>query len=212
MALAWPLTQFSDYNSPMPEPTPSPKQQLRQQCRAMRRELGEQTRLRFSWSMCQYLAAWEVFQSAETILTYLPMKAEVDLRPLLEQFPAKRWLLPRILPEENHRMDFHPYDPARLVIHKFGMAEPAADLPIVPAEVVELVLVPGLAYDRLGWRLGYGGGYYDRFLSRFSGISVGVAYQALLLESIPHSGYDVPVGWVVSETGLFQAGSTFPAC
>jgi len=170
----------------------------------MRRELGEQQRLRASRLVCEHLSGWKVFQRAETILAYLPMKAEVDLRPLLEQFPQKRWLLPRILPEDNHRMDFHPYDPARLVIHKFGMAEPAADLPIVPAGAVELVLVPGLAYDRQGWRLGYGGGYYDRFLARFNGISVGVAYQALLLESVPHSGYDVPVGWVVSETGLLR--------
>jgi len=184
---------------------PDPKHQLRQQCRAIRRELGEEQRQRASQAICEQLAAWQVFQHAETILTYLPMKAEVDLRPLLGQFPKKRWMLPRIVPEENHRMDFHPYDPARLVIHPFGMAEPAADLPLVPAEEIELVLVPGLAYDRQGWRLGYGGGYYDRFLSRFNGISVGVAYQALVLEFIPHSGYDVSVRWIVTETGLFEA-------
>lgn len=189
----------------MSNTNPDPKQALRQRCRAIRRELGEETRLRASRSICAHLAAWEVFQRAETILTYLPIKAEVDLRPLLEPFPAKHWLLPRIVPEENHRMDFHPYDPARLVIHKFGMAEPAADLPVVPAEEIQLVLVPGLAYDRQGWRLGYGGGYYDRFLSQFGGVSVGVAYHALVLEAVPHSGYDLPVGWIVSETGLFQA-------
>ncbi len=185
---------------------PNSKQSLRKKCRIIRRELGEENRRLANQSICEHLAAWPVFQRAETILTYMPMKAEVDLRPLLGQFPAKRWVLPRIVPEENHRMDFHPYDPARLVIHPFGMAEPTADLPIVLPEMVELVLVPGLAYDRQGWRLGYGGGYYDRFLSRFSRISVGVVYQALLLESVPHSGYDVPVGWIVTEQGLFQAG------
>jgi 5-formyltetrahydrofolate cyclo-ligase len=141
----------------------------------------------------------------------MPIKAEVDLRPLLEQFPQKRWLLPRIRPEENHRMDFHPYDPARLVIHKFGMAEPAADLPVVPADEIELVLVPGLAYDRQGWRLGYGGGYYDRFLAGFGGVSVGVTFHDLLLDTVPHSGYDLPVGWIVSETGLFQARNVPPS-
>ncbi len=189
-------------------PEPSPKHELRQRCRAMRRELGVEQRQRASRSICAHLAAWPVFQRAETILTYLPMKAEVDVRPLLEQFPKKRWLLPRIAPEDNHRMDFHIYDPARLVVHPFGMAEPAAGLPVVPADRVELVLVPGLAYDRQGWRLGYGGGYYDRFLSRFDGISVGVTYQALVLESIPHHKHDVAVGWVVSEIELFQTGSS----
>lgn len=182
----------------------TPKHELRKQCRALRRELGEEHRQRASRSICEHLAAWEIFQRAETVAAYLPMKAEVDLRPLLEQFPAKRWLLPRIAPEEGHRMDFHIYDPARLVVHPFGMAEPAADLPVVAAAEIELVLAPGLAYDRQGWRLGYGGGYYDRFLSHFDGISVGVAYQALVLESVPHSGYDVPVGWIATETGLYR--------
>lgn len=189
-------------------PDPNPKQQLRQRCRALRRELGEEHRQRASRSICEHLAAWEFLQRAETVAAYLPMKAEVDLRPLLEQFSHKRWLLPRIVPEEEHRMDFHRYDPARLVLHPFGMAEPAADLPVVAAADIELVLVPGLAYDRQGWRLGYGGGYYDRFLSRFEGISVGVAYQALLLPSVPHSGYDVPVGWIATEIGLLRVKSS----
>ncbi len=188
------------YNSPMPDP----KHELRQRCRALRRELGKEQRQRASRWICEHLAGWEVFQRAETILTYMPMKAEVDLRPLLEQFPAKRWVLPRIVPEENHRMDFHPYNPARLVIHPFGMAEPAADLPVIPAAEIELVLVPGLAYDWQGWRLGYGGGYYDRFLARFDGISVGVAYQALVLQTIPHHEHDVAVGWIATETGLYR--------
>jgi 5-formyltetrahydrofolate cyclo-ligase len=195
----------------MSNTNPDPKQELRQRCRAIRRELGEETRQSASRSICAHLAAWPVFQRVETILTYMPIKAEVDLRPLLEQFPQKRWLLPRIRPEENHRMDFHPYDPARLVIHKFGMAEPAADLPVVPADEIELVLVPGLAYDRQGWRLGYGGGYYDRFLAGFGGVSVGVTFHDLLLDTVPHSGYDLPVGWIVSETGLFQARNVPPS-
>lgn len=184
-------------------PQPNPKHELRQRCRTLRQELSEERRQHASRQICEHLAAWQVFQRAETLAAYLPIKAEVDLRPLLEQFPAKRWLLPRIAPEE-HRIDFHLYDPAQLVVHPFGMAEPAADLPLVTAAEIELVLVPGLAYDLQGWRLGYGGGYYDRFLSRFDGISVGVAYQALVLESVPHSGYDVPVGWIATETGLLQ--------
>ncbi|GAB4490985.1 MAG: 5-formyltetrahydrofolate cyclo-ligase [Anaerolineales bacterium] len=192
------------YNTPMPEPGPQPKHELRQRCRALRRELGAATRQRASRLICEHLAAWETFRRAQTILTYMPMKSEVDLRPLLAQFPAKGWLLPRIVPEEKRRMEFHIYDPARLVVHPFGMAEPAADLPVVAADEIELVLVPGLAYDRQGWRLGYGGGYYDRFLFQFNGISVGVVYQALVLESVPHSGYDVPVGWIAIETGVLQ--------
>lgn len=181
----------------------SSRHQLRRACRAVRRQLGEAQRQRFSRQICDHLAGWRIFQHAQTVGAYLPMKGEVDLRPLLEQFPAKRWVLPRI--REERQMDFHLYDLARLVVHPFGMLEPAADLPIVPAADIALLLVPGLAYDRRGWRLGYGGGYYDRFLAGFGGISVGVTFHALLLEALPHEPHDAPVGWVVTERGLFAA-------
>lgn len=188
-------------------PIDSPKSKLRTQCRAQRQALGEETRQRASLQICEHLAAWPVLWQATTIAFYWPMKGEVDLRPLTREFPAKHWLLPRIAPQGERRMDFHRYDPARLVVHPFGMAEPAADLPVVAAPEIELVLVPGLAYDRQGWRLGYGGGYYDRFLSRFNGISAGVTYQALVLDTVPHGEHDVAVGWIVTEKGIFWAAN-----
>lgn len=189
---------------------PEAKSQLRQQCRRLRASLGEETRVRASLSICDALERWPIFQQSQTILTYMPIKGEVDLTPLLTRHPEKHWVLPRILPEEEHRMIFHPYDAARLVRHPFGMAEPAADLPAVPPEAIQLALVPGLAFDRHGWRLGYGGGYFDRFLKDFSGVSVGIVFQALLLDNLPHGSFDAPMQWIVTEgdfivTGFSQA-------
>jgi 5-formyltetrahydrofolate cyclo-ligase len=66
--------------------------------------------------------------------------------------------------------------------------------------------VPGLAFDRAGWRLGYGGGYFDRFLQDFGGVSVGAVFQALLLDSLPHGEYDVPMQWLVMEGELIKTG------
>jgi 5-formyltetrahydrofolate cyclo-ligase len=180
------------------------KSQLRQQCRKMRTSLGEETRARASQSICDSLARWPVFQQSASILTYMPIKGEVDLTPLLDRHPQKYWILPRILPEEEHRMVFHPYDPNRLVRHPFGMAEPSPDLPVVAANEIQLALVPGLAFDRRGWRLGYGGGYFDRFLKEFSGVSVGVVFQALLLDGLPHNEFDVPMKWIVTEQECFE--------
>jgi 5-formyltetrahydrofolate cyclo-ligase len=83
------------------------------------------------------------------------------------------------------------------------MLEPDPSLPVVPADQVELVLTPGLAFDLHGWRLGYGGGFYDRFLSRqHTLISLGVTYQALLLPDLPHQVHDVPVKYLVTENGV----------
>jgi 5-formyltetrahydrofolate cyclo-ligase len=186
----------------MPDDLSKTKSQLRQQCRELRASLGEEIRARASQVICERLENWTVFQQSDRILSYMPIQGEVDLTPLLTRHPEKQWMLPRILPEENHRMVFHAYDAARLVRHPFGMAEPAAHLPTVPPETIRLALVPGLAFDSHGWRLGYGGGYFDRFLENFPGVSVGIVFQALLLEAIPHGSFDVPTQWIATETGI----------
>jgi 5-formyltetrahydrofolate cyclo-ligase len=92
------------------------------------------------------------------------------------------------------------------------MLEPDPALPVIPANQVELVLTPGLAYDLHGWRLGYGGGFYDRFLSeQRTCISIGVTYQALLQTDLPHLEYDVPVQYFVTEDGVKSPSFTTPA-
>ncbi len=189
----------------MPASLAETKSQLRQQYRKLRASLGDETRSRASQSICERLETWTIFQQSVCILSYMPIKGEVDLTALLTRHPEKQWVLPRIIPEENHRMVFHPYDAARLARHPFGMAEPSADLPEIPSNAIRLVLVPGLAYDRQGWRLGYGGGYFDRFLKTFAGTSVGIAYHALFLDSLPHDQFDIPVQWIVTEDGIVQA-------
>ena len=180
------------------------KSQLRQRCKAIRKELGDEIRQQASLTICAHLAAWDIFQTSENILTYMPIRSEVDLRSLLNDFPEKHWSLPRILPGEDGRMVFHEYDPDNLIVHPYGMAEPAPHLPQVPADEIQLVLAPGLAFDRSGKRLGYGGGYYDRFFQGFKGVSLGVVFQALLLEGLPNGEHDVPVDWLVSENGLIK--------
>ena len=180
------------------------KQELRKKCKAIRLNLGTEARQAGSLAICARLSTWDVLKQAEVILTYMPMRTEVDLRPLLVKFPEKRWLIPRILSGENGQMVFHPFEPEHLVLHPFGMAEPASTLPQISPSEIQLVLVPGLAYDGSGWRLGYGGGFYDRFLSKFEGVSVGIVFKDLLLERLPHGEFDVRVGWIVSESELTE--------
>jgi 5-formyltetrahydrofolate cyclo-ligase len=180
------------------------KRQLRKQCKTIRKDLADETRRQASEAICARLATWDVFRASNIILTYMPIGTEVDLRPLLADFPGKRWLLPRILPGENGCMVFHAYDPQNLIVHSFGMAEPAPHLPQVAPTEIQLVLAPGLAFDRSGWRLGYGGGYFDRFLKDFDGVSAGVVFQTLLLDALPHGEYDIPIQWLVTENTLIK--------
>ena len=180
------------------------KDRMRQNCYKIRNELGVELRAHASELICDSLDNWRIFRKSLCILTYMPIKSEVDLTSLVERHPDKGWILPRIIPEENHRMVFHLYDADHLVTHPFGMAEPAMGQPIVQAKEINLALVPGLAFDYYGWRLGYGGGYFDRFLKDFSGVSVGITYNALYLESLPNDSFDIPVQWVVTELGIHK--------
>ena len=187
----------------MSETISDQKNQLRKISRQKRQALGEPFRTQASLDICEHISNWSVFREAQVILTYFPIKSEGDLRPLITNFPHKHWVLPRIRTDiTEHELTIHTYNPQQLVRHPFGMDEPAADLPTISPQSIELALVPGLAYDRQGWRLGYGGGYYDRFLARFPGLSLGICFEALLFDKLPAGEYDVPMLWYVTEKGL----------
>ena len=191
----------------MPNAVQDAKRHLRAQSRQVRKALGEDFQRQASAAICLHIESWPLFRASETVLTYMPMRGEVDLRPLLERHTYKRWLLPRIQPEG--RMNFPPYDPGHLIRHPYGMLEPDPNLPIVPVEDIQLALVPGLAFDRQGWRLGYGGGFFDRFLAGFAhGVSLGVTYHALLFDQLPHHQDDIPVQYLVMEEGLLACGDS----
>jgi 5-formyltetrahydrofolate cyclo-ligase len=131
------------------------------------------------------------------------MGSEVDLYPLFSLFPQKEWVIPRVLP--GNRMAFHLYEPSKLIRHPYGMLEPDPSCPVISTEEVQLALVPGLAFDRKGWRLGYGGGFYDRFLSGYSNCHAGITYQMLLVENIPHAQHDIPMQYLITENGIIDA-------
>ncbi len=186
----------------MSKNTISTKEQLRQKSKRIRASLSEDTQIQASLAICQHIANWDIFQEANVILTYMPMQNEVDLTPLLARHSYKKWVIPRVLPD--NKMAFHLYDPAKLVLHSYGMWEPAPDCQVIPPEEVDLALVPGLAFDSQGWRLGFGGGFYDRFLCEYKGVPMGIAYQSLFFDYVPYAAHDIPMRFVVTEDGVHK--------
>ncbi|MFL7794941.1 MAG: 5-formyltetrahydrofolate cyclo-ligase [Anaerolineae bacterium] len=158
-----------------------------------------------SAALCQRLAAWLISKgsaSLKNILTYLAFRNEPDLSLLFELLPDARWVVPRIT--AGRQMVLHPYDPSRLVRHRFGMLEPAADLPVVDPTEIDVVLVPGLAFDRRGGRLGFGGGYYDRFLPTTPAQRVGIAFGKCLADEIPCGAHDQRMDWVATPSQMIK--------
>ena len=143
----------------------------------------------------------ELLAEKQRVLLYAPLPDEPDPRGLLKRLPKARFYLPRV---EGEELAVLPYD-APLVPGAFGVLEPAGGEPL-PPEALDAVVVPALAFDRRGFRLGQGKGYYDRFLKRLArdALTVGFVPEALVLDELPTDPWDVPVRAIVTEAGVLK--------
>lgn len=177
------------------------KPSLRQRFCSLRECLPPEDVEAASAAICRHLAAWPVLRAARVVMAYLAFRNEPALESLFAALPHIRWVLPRI---EGRNLVVHPYDPARLVRHPFGMWEPAADLPVIDPASLDIVLVPGVAFDRRGGRLGFGGGFYDRFLPTTPALRVGVTYDSCLVDELPCNEADQRMDWIATPQGLLE--------
>jgi 5-formyltetrahydrofolate cyclo-ligase len=140
---------------------------------------------------------------------YLATDGEVDPSSAAEQLEARGWqvLLPVIGPARS--MSFAPWSPGSPVVeNRFGVAEPAHDdADLVAADALRVVVVPCVAVDRSGHRIGFGAGYYDRALADASAtLRVGVAFEVQVVDRIRPEPWDVPLDVVVTEAGVLRPG------
>ena len=187
------------------------KRQLRENYRRLRESLSTEQVNALSAEICNRLAQWPNLRGAATVLTYLAFRNEVDLSLLIDDLPHIRWAVPRV---QGKELALHLYDRERLVRHRFGMLEPSASLPRISPDQLDIVLTPGLAFDRQGGRLGYGGGFYDRLLVRTSATRVGIAYDCCLADKLPMDQHDQRLDWIFTPTQQIECprsmGSTQP--
>lgn len=136
------------------------------------------------------------------IVTYRPLPHEVDLAGLELDPGLGPFALTRT-PDEGRDLTLHRAG-GPIERHRWGYDQPAPDAPVVPLHDVAVVLVPGLAFDRRGHRLGHGLGYYDRFLARLPDTAwrVGVVPAALVVDELPADDHDVPMTHLVTEGGV----------
>ena len=139
-------------------------------------------------------------QEAKVIATYLSFPHEFQTQELIEQAlrDGKKVLIPKTYPKG--RMDFVVYHPQQLVRTSFGLLEPQGDLEVVDASQIDLIHVPGLAFTTEGYRIGYGGGYYDRYLEHFTGHSMSTIYPCQVQQFMPEN-HDIPVQEVLVDEG-----------
>lgn len=179
------------------------KQDSRSHFLEIRKSISDESRYLLDSALFSNAAITSQFQKAKTILCYYPIRKEPNVIPLVRhaQDLGKTIAFP-ISHVEERRLSFHAVsDVSELVVGAYGIPEPLKDLPEITDFSNSLCLVPALAFDKNGRRLGYGGGYYDRFLSSFDGISMGLAYSLFYVESLPTEAHDATVDIIITENG-----------
>ena len=140
------------------------------------------------------------YQEAKTIATYLSFPHEFQTQELIKRMlkDGKKVLIPKTYPKG--RMEFVVYDPKQLAKTSFGLLEPQGDLEVVEPSQIDLIHVPGLAFTTEGYRIGYGGGYYDRYLEHFAGHTMSTIYPCQVQE-FNSENHDIPVQEVLIYEG-----------
>lgn len=186
------------------------KQLLRSAVLAKREGLARAEQARLSSQVVDALQESELLARASNILAYLPFRGEVDLMPLFDwlEHHGKSLAFPKIMDKANGYMEPYFVDaPWRSNVRPgaFNILEPDGSMRMADPELLDLVFVPGVAFDRKSYRLGFGGGFYDRFLPRLGihTLKVGIAYQFQLVDEVPRDPHDIALDGVCTEQGLF---------
>ncbi len=185
------------------------KKRLRREMLALRDGMEREQADRLNRALYEQFAACGDLFSGLPVYTYISYRREADTRALIRALWAKN--IPVAAPRVAGRdMDFFWICGEQdLAVGYRGIPEPACGCARADAQEA-LIVVPGAAFDRQGYRIGYGGGFYDRFLEREPGHrAMGLAYGFQLLERLLHEDCDRPVGGILTQEGLVKCGSGF---
>ena len=179
------------------------KREARAIFREKRRSLDPKKKAFLDEALCQRLISCEAYASADVILAYYPIKNEPDVLPIVRDALSrgKRVAFP-ISDTEGFELDFRFVRSLDdMVCGSYAIPEPTTDAEGFSSgeSSKALCIVPGLAFDRDGFRIGYGKGFYDRFLSGFGGVSVGLLYEEFLTERLPREKTDAAVDIIMTE-------------
>ena len=182
------------------------KQQTRALSERIRSAIDPFEKASLDLSISNNLLGWELFMKSRTVLCYIRYKSEIDTSRIITGGleTGKRIGVPRIDPARSSMRFFLISDTDRSLSRgAYGILEPNDTCDEIHYEEVDLIIAPGLAFTRGGDRLGYGGGYYDRFLATLPGTPCcALIYNRLILDSLPVKESDIQVDYLITESGV----------
>lgn len=183
----------------------SVKAEIRKKLKAKRKAVTEKDKK--DKIISDNLLAFEPYKNADTVLFYSALDDEINIDRCIENAleNGKRVALP-VCTDKNGNMKFYLINSLfDIKTGYFGVREPDVS---ICKEIDDLsssiCIVPAIAYDKKGFRLGYGKGYYDRFLENYTSLSVGLCYNELIEDKLPNGDYDIPVDYIICENGVLS--------
>lgn len=178
------------------------KSKLRGRLRDRYKELDFEYKNSADKRIIERLIHHDLYETCNTIFMYASIGNEVDTHSLLHiaYQQGKTIALPKC--KNDGQMEFFRYD-GRLEEGRYRIPEPQTNEIIYPGDK-DIMIIPGLAFDSRGYRIGQGGGYYDRYLEKHTCVSVGVCRESFLLNEVPICWNDLPVDYVITENNVYQ--------
>lgn len=171
------------------------KEDIRRHVKNRKALLDDNDRRQAANDVFAQLEAMAAFKMAENILMYNSLPDELSTREFIDRWhELKHFFLPRV---NGPDLDVLPYDRSRMHLGAFHIEEPDGQ-PVIDLTSIDMVIVPAVAYDRTGNRVGRGKGYYDRLLKRLKALTIGVGYDFQLVEDIETEQHDIPVDIVIT--------------
>lgn len=143
----------------------------------------------------------DIYKKAKSVFVFISYRSEVDTKGIIEDILAdgKKLLVPLVKGSQMIAVEVKGIDD--LEPNKMGILEPKSGEEVTD---VDLTITPGLAFDKAGYRLGYGGGYYDKFFAKVDTIRMGIGYYDQFVESLVHEDYDKPLEYLLTDRGLIK--------
>jgi 5-formyltetrahydrofolate cyclo-ligase len=183
------------------------KQRLRRCLMARRAALSPDDRYRLSAAMTIYVCSMPAFQTSHTVMVYMALPDEVQTTELIAaaQRQNKCVVVP-VVTSKGLVAVAYPSDARHFRRGPYGILEPCDTSAVVDPTAIDWVLVPGVGFDPHGMRLGYGKGYYDRFLPQLAPRTQygGVAYHTQIVPSVPHMPHDIRMQFLITEQGILR--------
>ena len=186
------------------------KQELRKELLEKRDLLPMNERLEKSSAIFSILKESDIYKNASNVMLYIDFRSEVSTKEIINDLleREKRVFIPLTVPETRQMIISELLDMEKdLALGNFGVLEPIEEAirPVDP-KILDLIIVPGVGFDKNGYRVGYGGGYYDRFLPKLlpNVPTVALAFEIQLISQAPKDKYDFPVQYIATENKLIQ--------